>query len=55
MDADIAALRERIRLRLVSLPDESDEAKWLSVTLADFDMAFPSPHAIGRHFERIEL
>lgn len=55
MDIDIAALRERIRVRLVSLDQSSDEAIWLAVTLADFDMAFPSEHALGPKFVRIEL
>lgn len=55
MDADLVALRERIRARLLSLDQSSEEAVWLAVTLADFDMAFPSHHATGREFRRIEL
>ena len=55
MDADIAALRERIRARLVLLDQSSDEATWLAATLAEFDMAFPEPHAIGREFMRVEI
>ena len=55
MDADVTALRERIRGRLVSLDQDCEEAIWLAVTLADFDTAFPGAHAISKDFIRIEL
>lgn len=51
----ITAIRERIRGRLASLDQSSEEAVWLAVTLADFDMAVPSRDAIGREFVRSEL
>ena len=55
MDADIAAIREIIRQRIVSVDQNGGEAVWLAKLLADFDLAFPSHHAIGREFKRIEL